>query len=123
MRWCPTAGCEKYIVGELGSKKVTCDCGTEICFMCNNIHHGKLSCEASLDSAYKLAMKKYTFKIIKVTSYIHVQNVKAPSKKMMAVIIWLVLNVNMSFVCCASKNINPTITAKVIIYLVAQVTN
>ena len=53
LRWCPSPGCEKYVLGEKGSSKITCDCGTEICFECNNIYHGKLSCEESLDSSYR----------------------------------------------------------------------
>jgi E3 ubiquitin-protein ligase RNF19A len=35
VRWCPKLGCGKFVRGESKlTKKVTCECGQEICFKC-----------------------------------------------------------------------------------------
>lgn len=58
LRWCIRLGCEKYVIGKEGSKKVTCECGTQICFECRNAYHPNKTCEQALDASYKDYLKK-----------------------------------------------------------------
>jgi len=57
LRWCLRPGCGKYIVGNSNSKKVVCECGAEICFLCRNEYHPKRTCEDMLDKSYKDYLK------------------------------------------------------------------
>lgn len=55
VRWCPKPGCDKYVFNKSRHvKKITCECGQEICFNCGRAFHGRFSsCEKQIDEKFK----------------------------------------------------------------------
>ena len=53
LRWCTRPGCDKYLIGKKGRNKLTCECGTKICFKCGNEYHSGKSCQTVVDNVYK----------------------------------------------------------------------
>jgi len=60
LRWCVRPGCDKYVIGKLGKRKLVCECKTKICFSCGNQYHTFKSCETIINSVYeKYAKEKH----------------------------------------------------------------
>lgn len=53
VRWCVRNGCEKYIIADPKKTKVVCECGSQICFKCNNKYHPFRRCQDVIDEVYK----------------------------------------------------------------------
>jgi len=52
MRWCPSKSCGRYVTNSKGKSRVSCDCGTEMCFRCGEVWH-QGSCDENSDKLYK----------------------------------------------------------------------
>jgi len=63
-RWCTKNGCDNAIKRkDFSTLLIKCDkCGTELCFQCGNLFHGKRKCEEIIDDSYKEYSKNHTIK-------------------------------------------------------------
>ena len=51
LKWCPRPNCNHFI--RRGKKrKVTCECGFEICFNCGLEWHGNIKCENAMNKDF-----------------------------------------------------------------------
>jgi hypothetical protein len=51
LRWCTSPTCSKYIIRDANQKKLTCECGHQVCFDCGQSWHNN-SCEAEFRLQY-----------------------------------------------------------------------